>query len=117
MRVGDVLNSEPGLVLLVGTFLVVAFDWGGNIIAACSSICVEPLCDGEEVEWDGVTGAWGRSGGGRCRISFLLLNLATQPEENFGIGKPWDSSESFHICLALRMMASFDTLPDRPSTP
>ena len=112
----DVLNSESGLVLLVGTFLVVAFDWGGNIIGAFSSVCTEPLCDGEEVKWAGVAGASCRSGRGRCRISFLLLNLATQPEENFGIAKPWDSSESFHICLALRLMTSFDTLPDRPST-
>ena len=57
MRVVDVLNSESGLVLLVGTFLVVAFDWGGNIIGACSSVCTEPLCDGEEVKWDGVARA------------------------------------------------------------
>lgn len=88
MRVVDVLNSESGPVLLEGTFLVIVFDWGGNVIGACSSVCTEPLCDGEEVKWPGAARAWCRSGRGRCRISFLLLNLATQPEENFGIVKP-----------------------------
>jgi hypothetical protein len=41
VRVVDVLNSESGLVLLERTFLVIAFDLGGNIIGACSSVCTE----------------------------------------------------------------------------
>ena len=52
------LSSESGPVLLVETSLVVAFDWGENIIGTCSSLCIESLYDGKEVTWPDITRSW-----------------------------------------------------------
>ena len=48
------LDTESGVILLIETSSVVAFDWAASAVETC----IDPLSDGEEVSWAGVVEDW-----------------------------------------------------------